>query len=143
MYNFNHQLPFVLSVIWLLVAAVVSTASLPDFPNVAQADKKPFDVLKMFKPKEVEREGKTVKDWSLVFLGLGAGLSILATGYGDVELDLVGMNNFAFTPQEMGNLIVSHRSTGLTAGMAHHFQKHILDVFVPYHISSHPQVLRE
>ncbi|WVQ69175.1 uncharacterized protein L199_007391 [Kwoniella botswanensis] len=62
--------------------------------------------LKIFIPKKVETpDGKIKRDYNLLLLGAGAFVSVLATGYVHVALQLVGTDAFGFTPGESGMML--------------------------------------
>ncbi|WVW78540.1 hypothetical protein I302_100495 [Kwoniella bestiolae CBS 10118] len=65
-----------------------------------------FAPLKIFIPKKVESvNGKVKRDYNLLLLGAGAFVSVLATGYVHVALQLVGTDAFGFTPSESGMML--------------------------------------
>ena len=64
--------------------------------------------LKIFIPRtKVLENGRKVRDWNLTFLGMGAFVSVLATGYVGMGLQLVATNVFGFKPGPSGLMLVS------------------------------------
>ena len=64
--------------------------------------------LKIFIPRtKVLENGRRVRDWNLTFLGMGAFVSVLATGYVGMGLQLVATNVFGFKPGPSGLMLVS------------------------------------
>ncbi|WVR04573.1 hypothetical protein IAU60_001580 [Kwoniella sp. DSM 27419] len=61
--------------------------------------------LRIFIPRRKEVDGKMRLDCNLLFLGIGAFLSVLATGYVHVALQLVGTDVFGFRPGESGMML--------------------------------------
>ncbi|WWC67886.1 uncharacterized protein I206_101804 [Kwoniella pini CBS 10737] len=62
--------------------------------------------LKLFIPKLVETsDGRLKRDYNLLLLGAGAFVSVLATGYVHLALQLVGTDVFDFTPSESGMML--------------------------------------
>ncbi|WWC59317.1 uncharacterized protein I303_101868 [Kwoniella dejecticola CBS 10117] len=62
--------------------------------------------LKLFIPRIVETsDGKSKRDYNLLLLGAGAFVSVLATGYVHLALQLVGTDVFDFTPSESGMML--------------------------------------
>lgn len=62
-----------------------------------------FSPLKVFIPRRVtSQSGKSRLDTNVFFLGVGTFTSVLATGYVNMALQLVGTNAFGFTPDTSG-----------------------------------------
>lgn len=64
--------------------------------------------LKLFVPRLITLpNGARGRDWNLTLLGMGAFVSVLATGYVGMGLQLVATNVFGFKPGPSGLMLVS------------------------------------
>ncbi|KAK4686960.1 hypothetical protein P7C73_g3162, partial [Tremellales sp. Uapishka_1] len=75
--------------------------------SMAKAPKKTSFLapLKLFIPRKKEVDGRLKRDYNLLLMGAGAFLSVLATGYVPIALQLVGTNTFGFMPAESGMML--------------------------------------
>lgn len=99
--------------LFLPYIAPIPPSALPDESEEMMNEKKSRSFLyplKIFVPR-TPMLGNNPKgpgrDWNLTFLGLGAFVSVLATGYVGMGLQLVATNVFGFKPGPSGLMLVS------------------------------------
>jgi len=75
--------------------------------------------LALFVPRRITYDdgSKGPRQWSLLFLALGAFFSVFATAFVPMGLQLVSTNVFGFRPAETGLMLVS---AGFVSGLAQH-----------------------
>jgi hypothetical protein len=61
--------------------------------------------MRVFAPRKRTEGNTSTRDWNLFFLGTGTFLSVLATGYVSMALQLVATNVFGFTPATSGMML--------------------------------------
>jgi hypothetical protein len=107
--------PFQTAFLLLCFATLFGLAFLPSIPPTEPSGTEPekkkgmLAPLRVFIPRKKMINGRNRYDFNLFLLGLGAGISVFATGYVPLSLQLIGTNRFNFEPMESGILLVSHR----------------------------------
>lgn len=98
--------PFVLAFGFLVFCTVFGMFFLPYIAPEHKLEKKPrqsiLAPLAVFLPTKREEGGR---NWAMFFLGLGTFLSVLATGYIAMALQLVATNVFGFKPDTSGYML--------------------------------------
>lgn len=107
LFNYVGRLaPFVLAFGFLVFCTLFGAFFLPYIAPEHKTEKKPrqsiLAPLAVFLPTKREEGGR---NWAMFFLGLGTFLSVLATGYIAMALQLVATNVFGFKPDTSGYML--------------------------------------
>ena len=106
--HFGPLSPFYSAFCLLVTASLFATSFLPRIPPPEVAEhshKGVLDPVKFFVPRKRMLNGRNKWDFNLALLGIGACLSVFATGYVPVGLQLIGVNAFGFQPDDSGYMV--------------------------------------